>query len=68
MCNFSLATRVSNITRNYRQTWQMSFVVSSIVEVSMNKVILWIYVRIYDWTAESAKLVKMMEIKTVLKM
>ena len=39
----------------------MSFVVSSIVEVSMNNVILWICVRIYDWTAESAKLVKMME-------
>ena len=30
----------------------MSFVVSSIVEVYMNKIALWIRIGVYDWTDE----------------
>ena len=43
------------ITSNYRQTSrQMSIIVSIIVEVSMNKIALWIHMGVDDWTAERA--------------
>ena len=46
------------ITRNYRQTershYRMKIVVSSIDEVSMNKIALWICIGVDDLTAERA--------------
>ena len=47
-----------NISSNYRATGlpnkRMSFVVWSIVEVSLNKLALWSSVGVYDWTPEWA--------------
>ena len=47
-----------DITSNYGQYGypirKMSFDVSSIFGVSMNKIALWISVRVDDWTAERA--------------
>ena len=46
------------ITSNYRETWfpnwQMSIVVSTIAEVCMNKIALWIHVGVDDWRDERA--------------
>ena len=45
--------RTKYITSNYRQ-WENELLVSSIVEVSVSKIALWIYVHVGKWTVERA--------------
>ena len=67
---------IPSINRNYRQTWhlnsRMKIMVSGIVEVSMNKIALWISVRVDDWSAEISIIAmnvtrKMLRLKVCLR-